>query len=127
MEKEIAKNIVKELNVYSKTKFNSLGFNKSALQWDCGTYKENVSKFLIKFSFDFKKIMYIAGEDQLFSIICSNARFFADESMLKEENKIQFTNFLKNQVDMLYRMAYSAMNKIELEKKEKLKTKLNNL
>lgn len=47
--------------------------------------------------------------------------------MLKEENKIQFTNFLKNQVDMLYRMAYSAMNKIELEKKEKLKTKLNNL
>lgn len=47
--------------------------------------------------------------------------------MLKEENKIQFTNFLKSQVDMLYRMVYAAMNKIELEKKEKLKTKLNNL
>lgn len=62
MEKEIAKNIVKELNVYSKTKFNSLGFNESALQWACGTYKENVSKFLIKFSFDFKKIMYILLE-----------------------------------------------------------------
>ena len=126
METRNSKNIVKELNVYSKTKFNSLGFNESALQWTCGTYKD-VSKFLIKFSFDFKKTMYIAGENQLFSIICSNAKFFADESMLKEENKIQFTNFLKNQVDMLYRMAYSAMNKIELEKKEKLKTKLNNL